>query len=405
MAFYVFDLDGTLADCGHRVHHVTNGKHNWDAFFNECDKDKPIWGVIDVLKSLVQLSHDRVEIWSARSETVREKTVYWLLTYGINPELLKRMRPVGDFTKDTVLKKKWLEESRMAGTTPTVIFDDRQSVVDMWRANGVPCFQVTASEWDKPETKNLSPPKLGQQKLILLVGPSGAGKSTYASTSFNPCMVISTDQIRYELTGNTQDQTRNDDVFEAVRRIVTARLSAGLSAVIDATHLRRKTRLEHAKLALSHTQVEYHIIDRPLVQKVQDGGWRNEVFFDNPIGTGKPDQMTLIEHHAQMFGSQIKDILRGDGDPKIVVKDFRQFLSLKTPPTLTDGWKYRRDSAMPFQTWTEFPPETLVEVRNKNNTTGQGLAKNFWWGYETEAGEIGEGVIIAARRLTIGQTK
>jgi AAA domain len=323
MAFYIFDLDGTLADCAQRVHHVTNGKHNWDEFFNECDKDVPIRPVLMTLHRLIELGHDRVEIWSARSELVREKTENWLKDNYVSPSLLTRMRPIGDYTKDTLLKKKWLDESIAAGNKPDVVFDDRQSVVDMWRENGITCFQVTASEWDKPSTKNLAPPATGQ-KLILLIGPSGAGKSTYAAMNFDPSMVISTDHIRQELTGNLQDQTRNDDVFEAVRRIVTARLSAGLSVVIDATHLRRKIRLEHAKLALPHTQVEYHVIDRPLAQKVQDGGWRNEVLFDNPSGTGKPDQFTLIERHAQMFGSQIKDILRGDGDKNVIVKDLRK---------------------------------------------------------------------------------
>jgi AAA domain len=322
MSFYVFDLDGTLADCGHRVHHVTGGSNRWDAFFDACDQDTPIWPVIDTLKNFVILGYDRVEIWSARSESVRDKTEAWLHKHGIDPRLLTHMRPVGDYTKDTLLKKKWLDEARAADVQPTVIFDDRESVVQMWRANGVTCFQVTASEWDKPDTKTLNPPKTGQ-KLILLVGPSGAGKSTYAETVFDPSMVISTDHIRYELCGNSEDQTRNDDVFEAVRRIASARLSSGLSVVIDATHLRRKTRLEHANLALNHTQVEYHVIDRPLAQKVQEGGWRNEVFFDNPSGTGKPEQFTLIERHAQMFGSQAKDILRGDGNSKVVVKDMR----------------------------------------------------------------------------------
>ena len=47
----IVDLDGTVADLSHRLHHI-NGKHrNWDAFFAGVDKDTPIVGT---LSSLVQ---------------------------------------------------------------------------------------------------------------------------------------------------------------------------------------------------------------------------------------------------------------------------------------------------------------------------------------------------------------
>jgi hypothetical protein len=29
----IVDIDGTLADLSHRLHHVRNGGHNWDEFF------------------------------------------------------------------------------------------------------------------------------------------------------------------------------------------------------------------------------------------------------------------------------------------------------------------------------------------------------------------------------------
>lgn len=31
--FIVFDLDGTLADCEHRIHHITKEPKDWRAFF------------------------------------------------------------------------------------------------------------------------------------------------------------------------------------------------------------------------------------------------------------------------------------------------------------------------------------------------------------------------------------
>ena len=59
--------------------------------------------------------------------------------------------------------------------------------------------------------------------------------------------------------------------------------------------------------------------------------------------------------------------------------------------------RYR--STFPFQTWKPFPPEAIVCVANKYFEKRIGLARKFWWGYERECGEVGEGVIIFARRL------
>jgi hypothetical protein len=42
------------------------------------------------------------------------------------------------------------------------------------------------------------------------------------------------------------------------------------------------------------------------------------------------------------------------------------------------GWKYRRDSAMPYQIWTEFPPEAIVQVKGKTGDTNITPAKSFW---------------------------
>lgn len=33
---YVFDIDGTLADLTHRLHHIQKQPKDWDAFFDAC---------------------------------------------------------------------------------------------------------------------------------------------------------------------------------------------------------------------------------------------------------------------------------------------------------------------------------------------------------------------------------
>lgn len=138
----IFDLDGTLALNEHRQHFVERpvGEKDWDAFFDACDKDAPNWPAIFTLDSLRQAGHT-VSIWSGRTGRVYHKTIVWLRNYGLNTVDLK-MRNEDDHRPDTVLKKEWLDEATSRGMAPDLIFDDRESVVNMWRENGISCFQV-----------------------------------------------------------------------------------------------------------------------------------------------------------------------------------------------------------------------------------------------------------------------
>lgn len=56
-------------------------------------------------------------------------------------------------------------------------------------------------------------------------------------------------------------------------------------------------------------------------------------------------------------------------------------------------------ASMPYQNWTPFPPHAIVKVMNRYGESKIGPASSFWWGYEEELGETGEGVIVRARRL------
>lgn len=143
-AVFVFDIDGTLADCTHRQHHVdTAGKpKDWDAFFAGIPDDPPVIHVCEVLVALVAYGH-QVVFCTGRPERCRYATVDWINKWVINyrGEWLY-MRKDGDHRPDHVVKLELLHEMRRDELEPVMMFDDRQTVVDMWRANGVPCAQV-----------------------------------------------------------------------------------------------------------------------------------------------------------------------------------------------------------------------------------------------------------------------
>ena len=146
----VFDLDGTLANTEKRVKqfltcpkmghpHKRTDKIDWDAFFQACDQDEPIKPNLTVLHSLYEAGH-RVEIWTGRSDLVREKTEQWLLMHGVPQAVVAsmKMRPYTDHQPDDTLKAYWMDISGK----PDLVFEDRDRVVAMYRSHGVDCHQV-----------------------------------------------------------------------------------------------------------------------------------------------------------------------------------------------------------------------------------------------------------------------
>ena len=158
----VFDLDSTLADGEHRLHHIKKEPKDWDTFFAECGKDKPINATIDLLRTLCS-AHVQVEIWSGRTAgqwyKIRNITVMWLSGQGIgvkgeqNPRFgdcwVERllMRDCNDHSNDYELKLRWLRYAREAGQAPDLVFEDRRRVVEMYRNEGVACFQVADGDF------------------------------------------------------------------------------------------------------------------------------------------------------------------------------------------------------------------------------------------------------------------
>lgn len=308
MSFFVFDLDGTLADIQHRRHFISGKHKDYDAFFAACVDDIPNGPVIEALVAHLNVGH-RVEIWSGRSDIVRTETEQWLRDHGIDHALLTHMRSAGDYTPDVDLKRSWLHALH-PDEWPDAVYDDRGRVVQMWRDEGIACFAV-AEDWEKPETI----PPISDQLLTIMVGPSCGGKSTWATTYGAPDEIVSSDRLRRIYCGDVADQSRNNDVFTALHRLTKARLDCGLPVIIDATNLRRRDRLACVALAPSGTMVHYVVCNRSMADKVRDSGWRAGVMIGNK---------TLLEVHEQRFQSQLKDILGGDGLPNVTVVDARR---------------------------------------------------------------------------------
>lgn len=150
---YIFDIDGTLANCSHRQHLLQDhgDRDRWHRFYAACAEDESITPIMLILNALLMAGS---EVWyfTGRSEEVRHKTEAWfdfhmrLDVSHFGPKLM--MRPIGDHRTDDVLKAEWLDRMLPEDRARLVaVFEDRTRVVEMWRSRGIQCLQVAAGDF------------------------------------------------------------------------------------------------------------------------------------------------------------------------------------------------------------------------------------------------------------------
>lgn len=86
---------------------------------------------------------------------------------------------------------------------------------------------------------------MNKPTLTILVGLSGSGKSTIATqiANENPnTIIVSSDAIREELTGNYEDQEHNEEVFKIFHDRIRKNLENKKNVIADATNLTMKSR-------------------------------------------------------------------------------------------------------------------------------------------------------------------
>jgi hypothetical protein len=135
----IVDLDGTLANCDHRVHHVEKSPKDWNSFNKEMSKDSlNVW----CKKIIDSMNAHGVEtiLLTGRGEEERDITLKWLLKNDIKYiELL--MRGKGDDRSDAIIKKELYENKISPSFKTLFVVEDRKSVVKMWRDINVTCLQ------------------------------------------------------------------------------------------------------------------------------------------------------------------------------------------------------------------------------------------------------------------------
>jgi phosphoglycolate phosphatase-like HAD superfamily hydrolase len=104
----IFDIDGTLVDTGHRLHHIKAKPPNWDAFFTACVSHPFIEPIRDLAR-LTATSH-KIILVSGRTDKVRSQTEAWLTENAV-PYAELHTRREGDYRQGFVVKLEILDAS------------------------------------------------------------------------------------------------------------------------------------------------------------------------------------------------------------------------------------------------------------------------------------------------------
>ena len=138
----ICDIDGTIADLQHRIHHFKSKPVDWDAFYADCHLDTPIEPVRQILLRLMGKDGGVMYV-TGRREEVRKVTTEWLRKHKF-PEGALWMRRVGDHREDFEVKRQMLDDlpAYMSKSDILCVLEDRDQVVKMWREEGLTCLQV-----------------------------------------------------------------------------------------------------------------------------------------------------------------------------------------------------------------------------------------------------------------------
>lgn len=185
----IFDLD-SLADDRHRRHFIDRShiycnelgcsnkgrclnclrklekdQPDWAAYLTASDKDEPIKQTIEIIHS-ISACEMSFQIWSSRCESVRDKTIDWLIEHARIKYITSfdfdkhlKMRPDGDNTPQEHLFERWLLEQYYSGDGKCMlrwithdkcckkdlvemVFSSHQPTIEMFRRRGIFTFDV-----------------------------------------------------------------------------------------------------------------------------------------------------------------------------------------------------------------------------------------------------------------------
>lgn len=146
MKYIVFDIDGVLADCSHRLKYIQGEDKDYDKFYSydEILKDNPILNLDKILFNIQCAESSDIDIRFITARNIKSitATAEWLEKYFsimveegdilMRPE--KDWRPAYQVKEDLIEKHIGFENILFA-------FDDDEQANEMYKKHGVTCYK------------------------------------------------------------------------------------------------------------------------------------------------------------------------------------------------------------------------------------------------------------------------
>lgn len=150
----IVDIDGTIADLSHRLHHINgSSRKDWDAFFAACKYDRVHVDVVTIIKDLAARGNKPIHFITGRSNVVYQETLDWLYNEAgfLSYDFTLFMRNHGDHRTDDIVKHELYNRNLwprgVVPKTTLAVFEDRDRVVQMWRSMGFRVLQIANGEF------------------------------------------------------------------------------------------------------------------------------------------------------------------------------------------------------------------------------------------------------------------
>jgi uncharacterized HAD superfamily protein len=140
----IIDLDGTLADIRVRLKHLEGKDKDWKSFNKTIETDELHEWCREIIHRF-QEDH-KIIIVSGRTDDLKKQTLEWLKKYDVPFDYLF-MRKSKDFRPDNLIKLEIFENKIRDKFHIVFVLDDRQKVVDMWRALGMVVLQCAPGDF------------------------------------------------------------------------------------------------------------------------------------------------------------------------------------------------------------------------------------------------------------------
>ena len=147
----IVDVDGTIADMG-KGEKWGRQAYDWDKVLN----DRPKKHVINLVRSL-WLDGDRIIFLTGRDGVAQSDTEAWINIHVFNDLGITNafssnqaeiyIRTAGDMRPDCDIKEELLRKNILPRFNVKFALDDRQQMVDHYRALGIECWQVAAGRF------------------------------------------------------------------------------------------------------------------------------------------------------------------------------------------------------------------------------------------------------------------